>query len=415
MQSINQYPLFLFILAALVCCQTRPESISTTATTTYRYDYSLVEQRTKRIQVDSTTRNRLGEYRARLWETSGSQTKLLALNPGTNQVQFYDWASGELEKTIQLQAEGPHAVGKPRGFWVLDDSTLVVPHQHSNAIMLTDHQGKIKRKYPQKYQTKRNPDPGATGFSYSAEPMPMDHQPMFCIGSKLYFCVYPDLDRSFSSFFEHGKVALVLDTVNGQSDYSTSYPPPYHEKGKFSASPYQDVSWTFDPVRGKVTFSFPADVNLYVTNTSLAPGMAHEVQSRLAPGPVKFKDKPEQDERKFYLANHHYKALFFDPYRRVYYRFVHLPARPLMVATETGSEMTDGVPVSVIVLDDQHQVIGETELPYPLGMVGGAWIDREGLWIEGANPANYLKLTGRNYAAEDEIAITLFTLHENKK
>jgi len=66
------------------------------------------------------------------------------------------------------------------------------------------------------------------------------------------------------------------------------------------------------------------------------------------------------------------------------------------------------VPVSVIILDDQHRVIGETELPYPLGMVGGAW-------IEGVNPATYLKLTKRDFAAGDEIAITLFTLHENKK
>gem|GEM_PF-5327268 len=100
--------------------------------------------------------------------------------------------------------------------------------------------------------------------------------------------------------------------------------------------------------------------------------MAHEAQSRIVPGPVKFKDKPEQDESALYMANHHYKALFFDPYR-----LVHLPARPLRVATETGPEMTDGVPVSVIILDDQHRVIGETELPYPLGMVGGAWIDRD--------------------------------------
>ncbi len=115
------------------------------------------------------------------------------------------------------------------------------------------------------------------------------------------------------------------------------------------------------------------------------------------------------------MANHHYKALFFDPYRRVYYRLVHLPARPLRLATETGPEMTDGVPVSVIILDDQHRVIGETKLPYPLGMVGGAWIDREGLWIEGVNPATYLKLTKRDFAAEDEIIFTLFTLHENKK
>jgi len=91
---------------------------------------------------------------------------------------------------------------------------------------------------------------------------------MFRIGPKWYFCVYPDLNRSVYGFFEHGKTAMVLDTVNGQSICHTPYPLPYHDKGKFSASPYQDVSWTYDPVRGKVTLSFPADVNLYVTDTS---------------------------------------------------------------------------------------------------------------------------------------------------
>jgi|GEM_PF-4237351 len=129
----------IVVLAALASCHTEPKQGVAKAAPSYRYDFSLVEQKIKRIPVDSTTRNRLGEYRARLRETAGGKTELLVLNPSNNQVQFYDWASGQLEKTVQLQVEGPQAVGKPREFWVLDDSTLVVPHQHSNAIMLVDH------------------------------------------------------------------------------------------------------------------------------------------------------------------------------------------------------------------------------------------------------------------------------------
>jgi hypothetical protein len=411
MHTINRA--FAFLLATLASCQANPEQ---GATTNYRYDYSLVEQRVKRIPVDSTTRNRLGQYRARLWQTAKGEMKLLALNQSNNQVQIYDWASGRLEKAIQLQKEGPNAVGKPRGFWVLDDSTLVVPHQYSNAIHLVNHQGQVRRKYPQKYKTQRDPDPEAEGYVYSAEPMPSDHGPMIQAGSRFFFSAYPDLDVHLPSNLKHAKVVMMFDTTTGNSTYHIPYPAPYRVEGNFGASPHYEVSQTYDPVRGKITYSFPADVNLYVTDTSLRVLVPHEAQSRVVPGPVKFKDKPEQDEHKFYLANHHYGALLFDPYRRVYYRFVHLPARRLMVASEDGpAEAPEAVPVAVIILDEHHQVIGETVLPYPLGMVGGAWIDREGLWIEGVNPETYLKLTGRNFAAEDEVAITLFTLHENQK
>ncbi len=403
------------LLLAVASCQPPPkEDQATKVPPAYRYDFSLVEQKTKTIQVDTFTKDRLGEWGVALWQTAAGKWWLANFNDHTNGVQLYNWATGKLEHTVPLAREGPHGVGEPLGCWFLDDSTLMVPQRGSNSLILVDFQGRVRQKYRQNHKTKVM-DPAASGYVYSGEPLPIMYQPIFRVGTKLYMGVAPDLNPTRPSFYEHGRVAMVFDTATQKATYHTRYPGIYRAEGNFTSDAHRFVSWAYDPQRGKLTYSFPADMHLYVTDTSFRQAVAHEAQSQLAPGPVKFKAKPEEDELKFYKANHHFKSLFFDPYRRVYYRLVHLPARPVRVATEDGEEVREKNLVSVIVLDDLHRVIGETELPFPLGMVGAVLIDHEGLWLEGANLAPSCWPNGKSSFSENEIVLTLFTLHENQK
>ncbi len=382
--------------------------------TTYRYDFILTESKTKKIFVDSTTKDKFGNFQSRYWENAHGEGKVAILNDHSNRIQLYNWETGLAYKYIQLQADGPDGVGRPRGLAVFDDSTFLLAHRHANTIFLVNHEGRIRRKFKLKAHDNKNVDPTKDGYQYSAEPYLTIDRPVFQIGSKILLSAFPDLNWHEPGFFEHGRVAIALDTVTGHFDYHTSYPVTYRGKEGFIPDNYLDVSWTYDPNSGKITFSYPGDAHLYVTDTSFKAYAAHETKSRFTQGPIRYKSKPEADDEAFYAENYCFGSLFYDPYRKVYYRFVTLQTRPTKLPTEAG-DVIDAPKASVIILDANYQVIGETQLPYPLGFLGGIVIDREGLWIEGENLESYIKQKKVFKSSEDDIVLTLFTLHESKK
>jgi hypothetical protein len=383
-------------------------------TTTYSYNFNLVENKIRKIFVDSTTKDKFGNFRTRYWENSHGKSIIAMLNDNTNRIQLYDWDTGLAYKFIQLQAEGPDGVGKPRGLAVFNDSTFLLAHRYANTVFLVDHDGRIRRKFKLQPHDSKNANPKKESYQYSAEPYLTIDRPVFQVDSKIILSAFPDLNWHEPGFFEHGRVAIVVDTVTNHFAYHVKYPTVYQGKESLIPDNYLDVSWAHDPQSGKITLSYPGDVNLYVTDTNFKEFEAHEIKSRFTKELIRFKSRPEVDDAAFYAENYCFGSLFYDPYRKVYYRFVTLQTRPTKLPTAAG-DVIDAPQASVIIINDQYQVIGETQLPYPLGFLGGIVIDREGLWIEGENLEAYVKQEKVFKSSEDDIVLTLFTLHEDNK
>jgi hypothetical protein len=411
MKPIALLSFAIWITGLFSGCQSGAPSTSE-AVAQYCDDYTLVKGREKNLLVDTLTRDRFPDQGYWYWQTQGGAGRMARLNDKILRILIYDWATGRVIHTVPLQGEGPEGVGQPEGLQALDDSTFLIISRRQYGLFLVDWQGKIKQKYrllPKGKGVRKLDEPD---YVYSAELWHAPERPLLRYGRKFFLGGFPDLSWHDPRFFEEGRVMIALDTSTGNYAYHTPYPDAYRQKGKFTPDQYLDASWAAVPETSKLVFSFPADAHLYVSDTALGQYTAHEARTRQAPAEVAFMDKPDQDGLDFVRKGHYYGKFYYDPYRKVYYRFVVLPARPTRIPT---GEVIDGQRASIIILDQGLRVVGETVLPFPLGLRNGVVIDAEGLWLEGVDLEHITKNRIAFEPSEDQSTFTLFKLSETKK
>jgi hypothetical protein len=325
--------------------------------------------------LDSNTANRTDFLS--LYTDPGGQEYLAyaSQNKQENRILFYALANQKLAQTLTLATQGPDGVGKMSGFYVRDLDNVYVASRNALFIALVGRDGRIKQKFLYK-----KTDSGEATFPAHVHL----NKPLFFMGGRLLLPVLPDDNWTYmtQADLDQKRICLAIDTASKSVAYLPfTFPKDYWQAGKLDL--LHSHVWAGD----QFVYAFLGDHHLYTTpdHQQVTKHLAQsQFIDRLAVHP---KDMDMDRYLRHMAENSFYGPLLHDPYRKVFYRFVHL-----------GDEVQKGEDlakrgkfpplVSIMVLDGDFKVLGEVKLPRRRFATTNAFVARAGLYLSESHPDN---------------------------
>jgi hypothetical protein len=175
---------------------------------------------------------------------------------------------------------------------------------------------------------------------------------------------------------------ILFNLDDSSIKHVVNYPEQYSKYNWAGGNTYRVPFYTLND--SSMVFSFSADH--YVTEYSLHTG----VQKRHYAGSREIKEITSLQETKgsridpekemtWYMYNSAYLSVFYDKYKKSYYRLAHLP---LIGDYKLGDKIRK--PINVIVLDTDFKYVGEVRLPENLHfeMMTNCFVTEEGFYIQ---------------------------------
>lgn len=322
---------------------------------------------------------------------------LIYLNNQKPSIYFYDLKNQSLLKELTLEKEGPNAVGTPSGLYFHTmDSIYVVSSSHYR-ITLVNGAGQALNSYRLIDGNKPNESTGML--------RPFTISPPYVVDGKMYLNVAPDRDVYDESYFA-GKVNLVLDLDSEDFKYFNHYPQEF-AKGVWGVAAV-NYSTAYNSASEEFIYSFSISDSVYVQkvgDSKLQSYLAKTQQLKSIQEPM---DKPDnQHDLEYALNATYYDGIVYDQYRDVYYRFVR---QPLKLDDSVKPNFYDfhRKPISIIILDNEFQWLGETSLTNDTYQSFMYFVTQEGLFVSKGNPNN-------PELNEDHAAFTCFKLMDIKE
>lgn len=358
--------------------------------------YSLVENKDKLIiPIDTTISN----YSTLLRYTEqGSKELIVYYNKPKHSLAMFDINDKKLLNTINFQKDGPNGVYRLIGCYVKNlDSIFVIPAYYKK-VYLTDSKGSIKNIYD------------LTQFESIGENNleKMDikgdrYSPLVMSGNNLLIGTTPS-ENPLSPNFTKIPLGISLDIKNNKINTSFTHFPEIYTQQSFGA--FHSYYYTTLTDNGKMVWSYPADKNIYVTDNKGVKVESFVTESEVSDGEISpcIAEGQEQFER-YYLSNWAYDRIFYDKFRKVYYRFV--LGKYTEKRTVPTLFMGSYKPFSIIILDESFKKVGETKLPENVHYIENAFVGKKGLYISNSHPDNPDN-------QEDQISFTCYELLKNK-
>ena len=295
-------------------------------------------------------------------------------NEQTNELNFYRLDSCKLSHKIKIAMEGPDAVGRFIGHTVIDLDNILIFNQFK--ISKINKSGKILDKYDLITDTQ---------MALAHPPTSKVYAPMILQDSSIY--LYQAL--KFSDKHYNGddleKYPLCIK-VNMQTKQTKTLPLTYprlwetkNENGIFTCS--RDYDGT------NFVYSFFISNSIHVTNDNKT-FKEYPCKSRYINGSPKNHTAPDiKTIRKESIENASYGNIIYDKYRKVYYRFFQ-PSCEVSPNENITDLMKTGKKFSIMILDKDFKVIGETLFPENIYIPVMFFILKDGLYISDNNFQN---------------------------
>ncbi|MDN6280580.1 MAG: DUF4221 domain-containing protein [Psychroflexus sp.] len=185
---------------------------------------------------------------------------------------------------------------------------------------------------------------------------------------------------------------LDLESNTTRQFKNIHFPEEYYDKC------WQDnlvnFSISYNPKTEKFIFNFPISHQLHVFDPKNNELTKHHIQSKFVNADIESMkcDLNDADPKKkgFYLfkTSHYYKNIY-DPYRDVYYIIVkHGVSDEEAVKLADNFYGTHGVPFSIMVVDKNFNVIGETTFKKKTYTTGDFFVGPKGLYLQKNNTLN---------------------------
>lgn len=297
-------------------------------------------------------------------------------NRHSRTILIYELLSGKFVKKVEFAGEGPNGIGQwLYGYLMTDFNHIYVPSAHKETIFLTDTTGVFKDKIIYSYTE----DGLNTLRAYYNN---IDNVQLTFIGDSLYIPQSLNNSLGEDKWVKESPVSVVVDMNNGKvTRFPMNHPPllPDREVRKTleGGVAYSQV------YNGKdFVYSFTMDEKLYQVNPQTGNYETFPVKSRYLPE-LKFRKSPEDFAQvlKKNCETAHYGNIFYDKFRKVYYRF----ACP---ETELGANLnylkilhTGKKEFSIMILDEEFNILGETKFPAFTYVPHICFIREDGLYI----------------------------------
>ena len=293
-------------------------------------------------------------------------------NDVTRSLLIYDVLSGELVKKIVFDSEGANGIGRDLcAFFIKDFNHIYIPDVYRNFIYETDTTGVVKRRL--------DFSEAVAGFRTSpAYITNHDERALFLKDNLL--CIpqdyKSDVDEKQSSTY------IAIDLENGKvTPYSIPFPDWVLEKsqGKTVEIP-SSYSCTYNG--DELIYSFAMDNQLYKVNLQ-----SMQVERKMAKSififELDYTKMPDDFNRilKKTCESAGYGRILYDKYRKVYYRIAYAETE-----LESGLDYrkilhTGKAEFSIIILDEDLNVLGETKFPAFTYVPHICFIREDGLYI----------------------------------
>lgn len=364
----NNYYIFLFLITTLLqSCSSGSKEVTTPQELVS--DGELVS-----LPLDDQTSN-VGDGLVPFQDENGSW--LFKVSMGNNEIQLYNLDSKSLEKKIIFENEGPEGVPNISGIHVQRmDSIFLFGYPLYN-LQLTDTSGAIKVNY--------NYEPP---FNYLAAFVHNAHYNYTPIlrGNKLLvntkfegdLRTIPDDTLATKSF------SYTIDLENSEVNLlPITWPAGYNASG----SKLLEFSMASDGEH--LVYSLVADHDLYVSD--LDGKFLKTVAAKSKYIDQSFPSFNEATDRfktmKYVYASDRYERLLYDEYRGVFYRFV-FPKVEVQNEEEINQLRRFPRKFSVMILDKDLNVLGETLMPENTYYPNNSFVGKEGLFISISHPDN---------------------------
>ena len=383
MKQISQLLSFVLIIS-FVACKSNHSS---------KDQYSLVKtEKTLSFPLDDETRSwfmTLFPYT----DVDGKEY-LTFQNGRTNEIQIYEMNSGVPVRKIRPALEGPDGIGRLFGYYIKDLNNIYTTSIMRPVISLIDSTAKVK----ERIDFGKCPD-GI--ISFDAYSISFLYSPIVILDNKMYIV------RSVNMAAQPNPVTITIDMQTKEVNllpFDFPLTSVSSDKTKNSTTTYY-LSRCFDGIN--FVYSFYFDEDIYVTLPDHQSVRKIPVKSRYIPGIEYTELKTSGNPMKNEVENPNYGNLIFDPYRDVYYRFAY-PKNEVDM-NENFREMWDyGRKIfSIIILNRDFQIIGETLFPEYIYNPGVMFVRKDGLYISASHFKN------PEYS-DDILKLVCFRLEKNQ-
>lgn len=294
-------------------------------------------------------------------------------------IVVFDIATGHIVKRIPMSKTGSNGLPAVYGSIPFPDSKyLLISQNNIGRLSSMNDEGEVIRNY-----AVRTPSGGATMFFFSS----YFYAPGFGNDSCVFFrqdILKPDMKKEDWSR-THMFASLNLRT--GQFAWVPLFYPPLFKEEYMNISGGYGFTYDYNNKEKRLVCSFCEYDSLMVTD-DLEHVRWYNAKSRYLKS-MKPILKNAMAGMKEVIKSHErpqYWHVMYDKYRDVYYRFVEMPYE--LVPDESPYDEPKGKEFSVIVLNNQFEIIGETKFPGKTYFYKMSFVGRDGLYISKNNLAN---------------------------
>lgn len=302
---------------------------------------------------------------------------LFNINWAYNQIQIYNLEKRKPVKNLNFEIEGDQGVGQLFGFHVHNLDSIFLFGQMEPFTYLIDTSGRVKQKY--RYQI---PDGYSSAFvhpAYFISPPVIKNGEMVV---KTHFIAnYREVENEF---LNRQYLVYAINLSSGESRFlNHTYPNDYLEKGlkHFEASMAKS--------KDKVVYSFFGDHRLFYADSFEDELFSIEAQSNYLDRNLKFfpLEGGRFETQQYLQASSRYETLIYDTYREVFYRFA-FPTLEVNDENEVLRLRHAPGPFSIMILDNDLNVLGETFFEKGRYLPSNFFINEEGLYLSANHPDN---------------------------
>lgn len=324
------------------------------------------------------------------------------LDEYSSNILVYSLDSKELVDLIEISLIPPNRIGRIRGFSVWAPDTLIVEPYETNDLVIIDSSGKQLDRVP------LDSDPVGKRVVLNATSLrSMDGGDVFLRDKEVVVIQYPytlvhlqgkvrekDLER-FRMFY-------LYDLESDKGRFSGfGLPRNYFEKGKVLAA------FSVICIHGRYVYACKLDSDLFWTD-DFATFHAIPYTSRYIPEQIPTYNPADPDPYAFLAGTSEYTGFYYDPWRRVIYRFGRIKVSPeLLQEANYDYEQVVRYPPDwfVQVFDEDLNMLCEARFTGHRYSPHNAFVAPEGLYVSISNPM-------REDYTEDSLRFELFELVE---
>jgi len=383
MLKLKAYILFVFLPFIVSACNQENASQSTK----HVHTHTLIPSKNLNFPIDSLT-NITSVYMDYYMNEKGD-CYLVWLNTPNSHIHFYNLKTKKRDWVIPFQGgnNGTDAIGSLGAFAIKNKDSIVVLSKKKNKLYVADFNGKILHKAELKAGTiqllmsihnyKRMALLPPNKIIYHKSPFIKAELGGYW-NFAMTFC-YDLKTQKYDSVYKYdGKTSK--DVYSAGHSYTGFYPT---KKGSYLYSMGTDKEIVVTDLKGKVEYKYAASKY----NTKSIPKIT--------------KGHTDKEGDEFYANNYAYRHIIYDEYRDVYYRFALHPNENM------NEDYDHGKPFSIIILDKEFKIIGETEVIKSFYYYDNFFVAHEGLYISN-NHKNNPNLK------EDILSFQLFKLKRNE-